>query len=314
MAGKDLTSSSSSSSSSTTTASSSSPVDRIPHTRNGERPDYLKSPPAPEKLPRDLQDLLDQQDTLFDEIYDGSAPDSTDSSVRYAAYATRIRTILLSAQRYVAYTSDVGESFRPVAHPYLIRTAYAVSWAYLAGDVTNEGYKAYLRNQRLLYPNLHPPADSSVYSSSSFPSSTTPSASGSVGLVTPQKVPPLEDYRTVMVQRGIFQAVASMALPAFTIHSIVRYSGRAMKNVQNQRLRTWGPIGLGLAAVPFLPYLFDKPVEEAVEWTFHRAFATFGGQDAVAQVPSTGRAEEGQRLSKVGAREDREKRVKEKEL
>jgi hypothetical protein len=25
--------------------------------------------------------------------------------------------------------------------------------------------------------------------------------------------------------------------------------------------------------VPFLPFLFDKPVEEAVEWTFHKAFA-----------------------------------------
>lgn len=35
------------------------------------------------------------------------------TKLRYAAYATRLRTILLSAQRYVAYTSDIGESFRP---------------------------------------------------------------------------------------------------------------------------------------------------------------------------------------------------------
>ena len=63
------------------------------------------------------------------------------------------------------------------------------------------------------------------------------------------------------MQRALFQSIASMALPAFTIHSIVRYSGRAMKNVRNVRLRTWGPIGLGLAAVPALPFFFDKPVE-----------------------------------------------------
>ena len=83
-----------------------------------------------------------------------SGPDSTDSNVRYAAYATRVRTILLSAQRYVAYTSDIGESFRPVAHPYLVRGAYGVSWLYLLGDVSYEGYKSYWRNQRILDPKV----------------------------------------------------------------------------------------------------------------------------------------------------------------
>lgn len=92
-----------------------------------------------------------------------------------------------------------------------------------------------------------------------------------------------------MVQRGIFQSIASMGLPAFTIHSIVRYSGRALKDSKNVRLRTYGPIGLGLAAVPALPFLFDHPVETAVEWVFHKGFETFGGKDAVGNAPSTGR-------------------------
>jgi fission process protein 1 len=92
-----------------------------------------------------------------------------------------------------------------------------------------------------------------------------------------------------MVQRALFQAVASMGLPAFTIHSIVKYSGRAMKDAKNTRIRTYGPIGLGLAAVPALPFLFDKPVEEAVEWIFHKGFETFGGKEYVGDAPSTGR-------------------------
>src|ERR1700712_1566144 len=82
------------------------------------------------------------------------APQSTDTNIRYAAYVTRIRTALLSAQRYVAYTSDIGESFRPVAHPNLVKAAYGVSWAYLIGDVSHEGYKAYCSNQRILHPEL----------------------------------------------------------------------------------------------------------------------------------------------------------------
>ena len=60
----------------------------------------------------------------------------------------------------------------------------------------------------------------------------------------PGRVPAIEDYRTVMVQRAIFQGLASMGLPAFTIHSVVKYSGRALKDVKNTRIRTYGPIGV----------------------------------------------------------------------
>lgn len=58
-----------------------------------------------------------------------------------------------------------------------------------------------------------------------------------------------------MAQKFIFQTIAAMGLLAFTIYSVVRYSGRALKNSKNVRIRTYGPIGLGLAAVPALPYL-----------------------------------------------------------
>jgi fission process protein 1 len=193
----------------------------------------------------------------------------------------------MSAQRYVAYTSDIGESFRPVAHPRLVRTAYGISWAYLIGDVAHEGYKAYCSNQRTLHPELPREASQQRYNDGTTELKTVADDAG-VNLA-PAKVTPLNDYRTVMVQRALFQAVASMGLPAFTIHSIVKYSGRAMKDVKNTRIRTYGPIGLGLAAVPALPFLFDKPVEEVVEWIFHKGFETFGGKEYVGDAPSTGR-------------------------
>ena len=217
-----------------------------------------------------------------------SVPPSTESNVRYAAYAARFRTILLSAHRYVAYTSDIGESFRPVAHPWLVRGAYGVSWAYILGDVSYEGYKAYLHNQRILNPQIElTPRQQRLLGVND---ATEPMAvSAQVAVAAPGKITPLEDYRTVMLQRGIFQSVASMGLPAFTIHSVVRYSGRAMKDVKNKTIRTWGPIGLGLAVVPFLPALFDKPVENAVEWAFHKGFETFGGHEAVGEAPLIGR-------------------------
>ena len=200
-----------------------------------------------------------------------STADSTESNIRYAAYTNRIRTVLSSAHRYVAYTSDIGESFRPVAHPNFVRAAYGVSWLYILGDVSYEGYKAYLQNQRVLRGLV--PGDNP----------------GELKTGEPGVVTPLQDYRTVMVQRGIFQSLASMGLPAFTIHSVVKYSGKAMKGLKNQRLRVWGPIGLGLGVVPFLPSLFDEPVENAVEWAFHTGFKAYGGPGYVGTAPTTGR-------------------------
>jgi mitochondrial fission process protein 1 len=187
----------------------------------------------------------------------------------------------------VAYTSDIGESFRPVAHPNLVRTAYGISWAYILGDVGHEGYKAYCSNQRTLHPELPREAAHERYNDAKTDKKMVAHDAG-VELV-PHKVTPLNDYRTVMAQRFIFQAIASMGLPAFTIHSIVRYSGRALKNSKNVKLRTFGPIGLGLAAVPALPFLFDKPVEEVVEWVFHKGFETVGGKEYVGDAPSIGR-------------------------
>jgi len=186
-----------------------------------------------------------------------------------------------------------------VAHPNLVRTAYGISWAYLIGDVAHEGYKAYCSNQRTLHPELPREAAQERYNDAK---TDLPAAADQYGVtLNPGVVTPLNDYRTVMAQRAIFQGVASMGLPAFTIHSIVRYSGQALKNAKNTRIRTYGPIGLGLAAVPALPFLFDKPVEEAVEWIFHKGFETFGGHSAVGDTPATGREailEKSQRTTK----------------
>lgn len=63
---------------------------------------------------------------------------------------------------------------------------------------------------------------------------------------------------------------------------------------------------LGLAAVPLLPYMFDQPVETAVEWSFHKAFERIGGPEAVAHVPETGRSEILQEQIKSRATKEKE--------
>ena len=63
---------------------------------------------------------------------------------------------------------------------------------------------------------------------------------------------------------------------------------------------------LGLAAVPFLPFIFDKPVEHAVEWTFHTAFKLVGGPEAVGERPVTGRKDLRNEESRRSAEKEKE--------
>ncbi|KAF9222040.1 hypothetical protein BS17DRAFT_784341 [Gyrodon lividus] len=159
--------------------------------------------------------------------------DSTDSDIRYMAYGARLRTALRASSRYVAYTSDVGEAFRPVVPPAVVTAAYGISWLYLSADVSYEAYKAHRRGPS--------PLEAVHYSEPTR-----------LGLVA--------------VKRAVFQSLASMALPAFTIHTIVSRSKPFFTSrFKSPRIRTWGPTLSGLAAVPVLPYLFDEPVEKAVD-------------------------------------------------
>jgi fission process protein 1 len=64
---------------------------------------------------------------------------------RYVAYARRAVQALLTKGRAIAYTSDIGESVRPVVPPAIVKACYGATWAYVATDVaynTSEEYAA----------------------------------------------------------------------------------------------------------------------------------------------------------------------------
>lgn len=86
---------------------------------------------------------------------------------------------------------------------------------------------------------------------------------------------------TMVVKRGIFQALASMAFPMMTIHSVVKYSA---KSIFKYSKSTWGPTAMGLAVIPFLPYIFDEPVEHLVDKAFEPIERYVGSQTKVPHV------------------------------
>ena len=144
-----------------------------------------------------------------------------DIALRYAAYTG----MAARCARYLAYTSDFGEAFRPMAHPMMVRLTYAISWGYVVGDVSLHGYDM---NQRHDIGGM--------------------------------------DLMFGVTKRAIFQAMASMALPAVTIHSTVKYSKVLLKKMNVHKV--WGPTACGLAVVPFLPWLYDHPVEFVCDFVF----------------------------------------------
>lgn len=189
-------------------------------------------------------------------------------------------------QRYVAYTSDLSGSLRPLERPGLTRGAYVVSWSYVLGDAAREARKAYRCNHELVHPRFH---QSSVREQDNVnETQVTEDFRGTKPGITPA----LEDHKTVAAQRIFFHGVASMALPAFTLRHIVKYTNSAMKSVKSKALRAGGPLVFCLSVMPFFPSVFDKPVEEAVEWVFYKGFQAFGGQDAVGDAPQIGRSKQ----------------------
>ncbi|KAF9113237.1 hypothetical protein BGX27_001984 [Mortierella sp. AM989] len=152
--------------------------------------------------------------------------DTVETPARYLAYLARYKNLFAASSRYLAYSSDVGEAFRPVTTPLFVNAMYGVSFAYVGFDVAYEGYKAKISGA----PN------------------------DAIGMT--------------VLKRGIFQGLASLLLPAITIHTVVHQSGKLFKNAANVTLRKWGPTAIGLCIVPALPIMFDHPVETAVDRVF----------------------------------------------
>lgn len=188
-------------------------------------------------------------DTLIEGIKDGSAPDTVDTNFRYAGYLARLKTLSKTMLRYVGYTSDVAESFRRVVNPKVVTFGYGISWCYIASDVALEGWKARLRQQGLYKPGLQPWHATPVL---------TEEEKKKISANAP-------DWRLVAVKRAIFQSVATMGIPALTIHSTVKLATKAMANVKNGKLRRFGPVGLGLSVVPVLPFILDEPIEHLLD-------------------------------------------------
>jgi fission process protein 1 len=126
--------------------------------------------------------------------------------------------------RYLAFTSDFGEALRPVVSARIVTSTYGIAFGYCFVDIGWEAYKLRRRGYK---------------SEKNHPMSLT----------------------QCIVERATFHSVASLALPAFLIHSTV--------DIAKKITRKFGRF-TRLAVIPLLPLYLDHPVESSIEWCFER--------------------------------------------
>ncbi len=60
-----------------------------------------------------------------------------DEEFRFVPFLLRTIPRIIANQRYLAYTSEVGESFRPIIPKYIVNGTYAASLFYVGADVAH---------------------------------------------------------------------------------------------------------------------------------------------------------------------------------
>ena len=62
-------------------------------------------------------------------------------STKAAAISVKAKSAAIANARYTAYSSDVGEAFRPVVPQWAVKGTYGLAIAYICGDVGMTTYK-----------------------------------------------------------------------------------------------------------------------------------------------------------------------------
>lgn len=146
------------------------------------------------------------------------------NAARYTAFVGMAARV----SRYLAYTSDFGEAFRPLVHPWAVKGAYGVSWAYVIGDVAYEGYHLKTAMHADNYDLAMGVTKRAIFQS-----------------VASMALPSLTIHSVVKYSNKLFKS-----------HAIFR------------PVKVWGPTVLGLGMVPFLPVMFDEPSEHVLDYAF----------------------------------------------
>lgn len=137
--------------------------------------------------------------------------------------------------RYLGYANEVGESFRAQVPVSAVRLSYVVASGYVVADAIHKGKEASMKT----WEN------------------------------NAQKT---SQVRWAVLDTLLWQGLASVAIPGFTINRICALSAYALK--KNSQLpgitRKWTTTMIGLACIPFIIKPIDWSVDSLMEGTVRK--------------------------------------------
>jgi len=148
-----------------------------------------------------------------------------DTFVRVAPYIIPLKKYI----HYLAYSSDVGEAFRPIASVMSVNATYALAIGYCCGDVLHNGY---VENQK------------------------NPGEMGKVALT-------MVHSAVFQVLASLLAPYLIIHTAVGKSNSLYFKTSKCSSGF----LRTWGASIVALSIIPFLP-MVDEPIEEGVDWMF----------------------------------------------
>lgn len=178
--------------------------------------------------------------------------------------------------RYLGYSNELGEAFAAWLPAFGVPLSYAVAIAYVLVDTGDKGLKAYAGAKKELenksYKGLHPDVD------------------------TPRLEKLLALERTI--DTVVWQLLASVACPGYTIHTVVELTHAILKPIEAQEsVRTAVealaasmsmqgpallelidkslPTALGLGAIPFIVHPIDNGIHALMNVTLRPAMRDY---------------------------------------
>ncbi|GAB0088070.1 Mitochondrial 18 kDa protein [Sergentomyia squamirostris] len=130
--------------------------------------------------------------------------------------------------RYLGYTNEVGEAFRPLIKKIFVHLSYGIAVSYVCADAYDKSSKVYKR-----------------------PSGGTKAAAITAGDVL------------------IWQLLASVIIPGFTINRICWGTGKLLKMAhQKGVVKKWIPTCVGLISIPAIIHPIDNLVDVLMDKTY----------------------------------------------
>uniref|UniRef100_A0A8D0DY09 Mitochondrial fission process protein 1 n=1 Tax=Salvator merianae TaxID=96440 RepID=A0A8D0DY09_SALMN len=138
--------------------------------------------------------------------------------------------------RYLGYANEVGESFRAIVPVSLVWASYGVATLYVTADAVDKGKKAAMS------------AEESHARRATI----------------------------AVVDTFVWQALASVIIPGFTINRICKASLYLMGSMTRWPLpvRKWATTAVGLSAIPFIIKPIDRSVDYLMDSSLRKLYKT----------------------------------------